>query len=333
MASSSPVLHQVNPCSLISSLAVVQQSLTAWSFSPLEWIHFIYLSLLFSLCCVLIKCIFCLLPSLLVSGVHLHSDVTPSFFFPVQALLQEWGKYITNQLMPELTVSQLGDWVAQPREPSSAPEMVSFPGGNALPWRCWLIALSSEKIHYEGGIQDGNGAERTNLLPLTEMKTLAIEGKLPSHRLWQSQALPPSEEIWHSISLSWLYFLFLLMTPCICWLCCGSPCYRQEQKGRHKMAQWPNHCIVSCGGFMHRHWAPGEGHTQEPQPQSFSALLAAGVNATTDGLGIVRRRGQKPTQPGGVITKAHVGLLLSNSLVNEWICFVFHSVFDLYKQC
>lgn len=173
MASSSPVLKKIKPSSPVSFLAVVHQSLAARNFSTLHLIGDIYLILLYSSWFIITEHIFCLLPSLLISGVQLHCDVILSFCFPVQTLLQEWGKYITNQLTPELTVSQLDDWVVQLGDSwvlyQKWPNVLVETLSHLL--LCVLQKHTAKTYSPNCGIHSGKEAEGINLLSLLKWKT------------------------------------------------------------------------------------------------------------------------------------------------------------------
>lgn len=108
------------------------------------------------------------------------------------------------------------------------------------------------------------------------------------------------------------------------------------QKGRHRVAQCLGCCIASCDSLVHQHWAPGEGQAlrREPQP-----LLSTVIHCWLWGQIQLRMgwawSGKKEEEEA----EAHPdrwwdcrgsgALLMDNSLMNDWICFVFHCMLDL----
>lgn len=200
---------------------MVQRSWTARSFSTLHLIHYIHLFLDLSSWFIITEHIFCLLPSLVVFGVQLHSEVIPSFCFAVQTLLQEWGKYSTSQLMPELTASQLGDWVAQWRHssvlhqkwPHFLVEMVCH--GDVHFLLCVLQKQVTKRYPPSYAIHSGKGGEGINILPLKEF----LRGNCLAYT-----ACGRDRHYFCLWSLGTIFywagciFSFILIVPCIHWL-------------------------------------------------------------------------------------------------------------------
>lgn len=155
-----------------------------------------------------------------------------------------------------------------------APEIDSFPDGNALPQRCSLINRCFAKTHYQEAFpifwnSQWKGRKGNNLQLLTEMENLDTEEKLPS--VTQPVAEPGVISISGVLAkyfiqlavfpLSFNYFLHLWTVSWISRLETGP-------EGKEQV-QLQDCCIVSCGGLSARALRPGRGGNPEITAMAF----------------------------------------------------------------